>query len=215
MKFDNFPNHRILAFGDSNTYGYSPATDGRYGDMERWPRVLEQCMGSACTVIEEGLPGRTSVFEDPITEGLCGLDAIAPCMLSHMPLDTVVIMLGTNDTKERFGCNAGLIAMGIARLAKKALETPAWRGAPNLLVVCPTPIVPEYSQRIFYSAMGDGCAEKSAALAPALEPLVRELGCRFLDAGSVADVQCHQADGMHLTMESHAALARAVAAALA
>ena len=215
MKFDNFPRRRILAFGDSNTYGYDPATDGRYGDAERWPRVLEAALGPGATVIEEGLPGRTAVFDDPITEGLCGLAAIDPCMLSHMPLDTVVIMLGTNDTKERFGCNATLIAQGIARLAKKARETPAWRGAPDVLVVCPAPVEPAYAQRMFHGAMGDGCAEKAAALAEQLAPLARGLGCRFLDAGRVPGVVCHPLDGMHLTREAHAALGRAVAAALA
>lgn len=68
--------------------------------------------GAGWTVIEEGLPGRTAVFDDPVTEGLCGLSYLTPCMMSHAPLVHWVVMLGTNDTKERFGCNAYLIAPG-------------------------------------------------------------------------------------------------------
>jgi lysophospholipase L1-like esterase len=214
MKLADFPKRRILAFGDSNTYGYDPATDGRYGDSQRWPRVLEALLGEEYTVIEEGLPGRTGVFDDPITEGLSGLAYITPCMMSHAPLDTVVIMLGTNDTKERFGCNAGLIARGLGRLIKKAQTTEAWRGKPDVLVVCPTPIVPAYDHLMFASAMGRGCAEKSVELGAALEPIALAAGARFIDAGTLPGVEVHPLDGMHLTCEAHTALAQGLAAQL-
>jgi len=126
-------------------------------------------------VIEEGLPGRTAVFDDPVTEGLCGLSYLTPCMMSHAPLDTLVVMLGTNDTKERFGCNAYLIAQGIGRLLKKAADTDAWRDKPDILAVCPAPIVPAYESLVFRNALGGGCAEKAAALAQELEHSRSEL----------------------------------------
>ena len=211
MKYENFTKHRILAFGDSNTYGYNPDTNGRYGDDERWPRVLEKLLGEKFTVIEEGLPGRTSVFEDPITEGLCGLSSITPCMMSHAPLDTIIISLGTNDTKERFGCSAQLIAQGIGRLVQKALHTDAWRSRPDVLVVCPVPISPDYMNGVFYTVMGDGCDKKAASLAKALETQVVACGARFVDAGCFAEVCLHPLDGIHLTCESHKALAKILA----
>lgn len=46
-------------------------------------------------MIEEGLSGRTTSFDDPVFEGLSGLNAIYPCMMTHEPLDLVIIMLGT------------------------------------------------------------------------------------------------------------------------
>ena len=106
MDYENITERRILVFGDSNTYGYDPERDGRYGETERYPCRIQALLGPGWTVIEEGLPGRTAVFDDPVTEGLCGLSYLTPCMMSHAPLDTLVVMLGTNDTKERFGCNA-------------------------------------------------------------------------------------------------------------
>lgn len=210
MAYSNFPARRILAFGDSNTYGFDPETQERYADGERWPQILGQLLGTGCTVIEEGLSGRTAVFDDPIREGLCGLQYITPCMLSHAPLDTVILMLGTNDVKERFGCGAALVARGIARLARKAMETDAWRGAPDVLVVCPAPIDPLYSERMFGDTMGAGCAQKSAALAGFLRSEARACGARFADAGTFDGVALHPLDGMHLTRAAHAALAQAL-----
>ena len=123
MNYENIKERRVLCFGDSNTYGYDPVRDGRYGLEERYPTVVQSLLGSGWSVVEEGLPGRTAVFDDPITEGMNGLRVITPILMSHAPLDTVTIMLGTNDSKERFGCNSYLIAQGIVRLAKKALTT--------------------------------------------------------------------------------------------
>lgn len=212
MDFSANPERRILAFGDSNTYGYDPATDGRYGKQTRWPCRLQTLLGPDAVVIEEGLPGRTAVFDDPITEGLCGLDFITPLMASHAPLDTVIIMLGTNDTKARFGCAAPLLALGIVRLVKKALTSVGWRAVPDVLVVCPTPIVPEYATRMFGDTMGDGCDERAAALAAALQPLLAELpNVRFVDAAHFPGVETHPLDGVHLTAEAHLALANALA----
>ena len=99
MNYENMTRRRVLCFGDSNTYGYDPARDGRYGDDERYPMVLQDLLGDGWSVVEEGLPGRTAVFDDPITEGMNGLRVITPVLMSHAPLDTVTIMLGTNDSK--------------------------------------------------------------------------------------------------------------------
>ncbi|MEG0768412.1 MAG: GDSL-type esterase/lipase family protein [Ruthenibacterium sp.] len=214
MQYDNIAERRILIFGDSNTFGYDPAHDGRYGETERYPRRLQALLGAQYAVLEEGLCGRTAVFDDPLTEGLSGLAMLAPLMLSHAPLDTLVIMLGTNDTKERFGCNAHMIATGFARLLDKALGTPAWRGAPDILLVAPSPVVPAYRTLMFCDEMGVGCAEKSAALAGELALVAAAKGIRFLDAGDIPGVGVHPLDGMHLTREAHAALADALAAAL-
>lgn len=214
MPYGSFSKRRVLVFGDSNTFGFDTATMGRFGDEERYPRRLQALLGGGWTVIEEGLPGRTAVFDDPITEGLNGLALITPLMMSHAPLDTVVIMLGTNDAKERFGCNAHLIALGIVRLAQKAQHTPAWRGQPDVLVVAPAPIVPGYTQGVFYEAMGDGCDKRSAPLAEKLAPMAMAAGLRFLDAGRVPGVVTSPLDGMHLTKEAHAALAEALAGTL-
>ena len=91
----------IVCFGDSNTHGYcaDPAdcADGgdRFNEQERWTCLLQEKLGPDYRVLEEGLSGRTTVFDDPIHEGLRGLDDIFSCLMSHEPVDLLIIMLGT------------------------------------------------------------------------------------------------------------------------
>lgn len=110
---------RIVCFGDSNTWGLNAETMRRFPEEVRWPCLLQEKLGDEYQIIEEGLPGRTSVMDDPLLEGMNGMDYIVPCIKSHAPVELVIIMLGTNDTKERFGLTAHNIAQGITRLAKK------------------------------------------------------------------------------------------------
>ena len=133
----------IVCFGDSNTHGYRASNDSRYDEQERWTCLLQKQLGDDYLIIEEGLSGRTTCFPDPIHEGLSGLDYIYPCLMSHEPVDLLVIMLGTNDTKERFGASATCIALGLKRLiAKAASISDAWqmgfRNLPSLFLPrCP------------------------------------------------------------------------------
>ena len=56
----------VLCYGDSNTWGYSPIDGTRYARDVRWPGVLRNELGEGYLVIEEGLNGRTTVWDDPI-----------------------------------------------------------------------------------------------------------------------------------------------------
>jgi len=109
---------RILCYGDSNTWGCIPISAARYGEDIRWPGVLAGLLGAEYRIIEEGLNGRTTVFDDPLQEGRNGKTYLLPCLLSHRPLDVVVLMLGTNDMKQRYGLPAEDIARGAGVLAE-------------------------------------------------------------------------------------------------
>lgn len=202
----------IVCFGDSNTHGYKAVTNGRFDEDERWTRLLQAKLGEEYLVIEEGLSGRTTCFEDAIHEGLSGLNYIYPCLMSHEPVDLLVIMLGTNDTKERFGVSAACIALGMKRLVAKAKATvDAWAaGRPNILIVCPKNIDKEYEETPIALTMGRGCAEKSAGLAEEYRKIAELMGCAFFDANTVVTENNH-IDYMHLTDEGHRQLAEALA----
>lgn len=202
----------IVCFGDSNTHGYRASDDGRYDEQERWTCLLQKQLGDNYLIIEEGLSGRTTCFSDPIHEGLSGLDYIYPCLMSHEPVDLLVIMLGTNDTKERFGASAACIALGLKRLIAKAASTfDAWRtGRANILVVTPKSIDKRYEATQVGKTMGMGCAEKSEGLAQEFEGIASQMGCHYLDANTVVAEQNHY-DFMHLTKEGHQELADALA----
>lgn len=70
--------------------------------------------------IEEGLCGRTTVFQDELREGRRGLDMIGVTIEMHDPLDLVIIMLGTNDCKARYRASASMIAKGLEQVIRKA-----------------------------------------------------------------------------------------------
>lgn len=203
----------IVCFGDSNTHGYCAETNGRFDETERWTCLLQKKLGEEYLVLEEGLSGRTTCFEDPIYEGLNGLDYIFPCLMSHEPVDLLVIMLGTNDTKERFGVSAACIALGLKRLVEKAAAiTDCWRnGKANILIVTPQNIAPAYQDTEVGETMGRGCAEKSENLAAEYEKIAELTGCHYLDANAVLTAAPNEIDYMHLTAEGHSQLAQALA----
>lgn len=198
----------IVCFGDSNTHGYCAETGGRFSEKERWPRVLQQQLGDEYLIIEEGLSGRTTVFEDPLFEGLNGLNAIFHCLMSHEPVDLLIIMLGTNDVKERFSVNEANIAKGMTRLVQKAQSLKdAWNGAPNILIISPGNIEKGYEDTAVGIEMGKGCAEKSEQLAAYYEEVAKNCGCHFLDANTISHLKMSPKDCMHLSLKGHAALA--------
>ena len=205
----------IICFGDSNTHGYCAepfdcADRGtRFNEDERWTCLLQKHLGPEFLVIEEGLGGRTTVFEDPLTEGLCGLDVIFPTLMSHEPVDLLIVMLGTNDTKERFGCTAECISVGLERLIVKAQNTECWASDPNILLIAPPHILDGLYDGPFGGIMGAGCPEKSRELAKHYEAVAHRRGCAFLDAEGIAEF--NRTDCMHLTRRGHAALAEKLA----
>lgn len=202
----------IVCFGDSNTHGYCAETNGRFDEMKRWTGLLQKKLGEEYLICEEGLNGRTSSFQDPLSEGLAGLDYILPCLLSHEPVDLLILMLGTNDTKERFSVSPECIVQGLRRVVEKAANAGCWRGGKsNILIVTPQNIGREYAKTACAATMGRGCAEKSEQLAPLYQALAEEMGCHYLDANSVVKDGPNHVDYMHLTETGHAQLAEALA----
>ena len=208
----------IVCFGDSNTHGYcaDPAdcADGalrRFNEAERWTCRLQAALGADYLVLEEGLPGRTTVFQDPLNEGLSAIDYIVPCLKSHEPVSLLVIMLGTNDTKERFGVSAPCIALGMERLVRKAKAVDCWGpdSKPNILIIAPPAIDPRMELSPVGGCMGAGCAAKSRELPALLRATAQLLSVHFLDAG---DCEFNLIDYMHLTQAGHACLAEKLAA---
>ena len=202
----------IVCFGDSNTHGYcadpADSADGgsRYNEDERWTCLLQKALGDDVLVLEEGLSGRTTVFRDPLHESMSGLDAIFATLMCHEPVDLLIIMLGTNDTKERLGANAACIGLGMERLILKAKSVPAWRGGvPRILVISPPHIGEGLYARPEGEPMGKGCPEKSRELAGHLAAAAARQDCLFLDAEGKAEF--NRLDCMHLTRKGHRQLA--------
>jgi lysophospholipase L1-like esterase len=133
----------IVCYGDSNTYGYDAATAGRFPPDVRWPGVLRRELGAEFEVIEEGLNGRTTIWDDPFVDGRNGRNYLGPCLQSHAPIDVVVIMLGTNDLKAFFRVSAAEIASGAGALVGIVQTSRAGPGGgePLVLLIAPPPFV--------------------------------------------------------------------------
>ena len=200
----------ILCYGDSNTYGLSPewihGAPGRHDINTRWTGLLQKKLGSEYRIIEEGLNGRTTVFQDPTDPGRCGLDFIKVAVDTHLPLDLVIIMLGTNDCKKIFNASPMEIANGIGLLAKTVLNPYNYSlfPAPKVLIVAPAPLG-EISAS-FEGGMFDASSlDKSRKLAGAYKPVADMLGCEFLDLAPYAETAPFE--GIHLTAEAHSKVA--------
>lgn len=205
----------ILCYGDSNTWGADPSWTinpeghGRFPRDIRWPGVLELELGDGYRVIEEGLKGRTTVWKDPI-EGahLDGSAYLLPCLESHQPLDLVVLMLGTNDLKNRFSLSATDIAKGASRLAGTILSsnTGSSEATPKVLLVAPPPL----GELTDFAEMFEGAEQKSRNLSKYYRQFAKQIGCAFLDASGV--IISSDIDGIHFEASEHAKLGEAVAA---
>jgi lysophospholipase L1-like esterase len=201
----------VLCYGDSNTHGYdcSAIAGGRFPRDIRWPGVLAAGLGPGQQVIEEGLNGRTTIWDDPFHPGRNGLAYLGPCLETHAPVDVVVIMLGTNDTKTIFERTAAEIASGVAVLVDVVLSSGAGPAgaAPEVLLVAP-PAPGEVTERSELWGFG-GARAKGLELARLYATVAAMREIRFLDAGELAEVD--PGDGVHLTPAGHAALGAAVA----
>jgi lysophospholipase L1-like esterase len=169
----------ILCFGDSNTYGFIAGSGGRYDENTRWTRLLQKKLGSSYYVIEEGLNGRTTVFDDPEKKFMNGSEYLEMCIATHRPIDLVIVMLGTNDTKERYHAEPSDIARGMERLVKILRDPSVYHK--EVLIVSPIHI----SESILKSEYCDSFhglegMEKSKRLAVEYKRLAKEYHCSFL-----------------------------------
>jgi lysophospholipase L1-like esterase len=203
----------IVCFGDSNTHGYISKGYGRFTEKERWTCLLQEYLGDGYAIKEEGLSGRTTVFEDPIEEGLNALPYMYPCLMSHEPVDLLIIMLGSNDVKQRYAASPQNIAGGMERLIKKAKNTKeAFRdGKPNILLMVPPAMEEGYGTIYVNGEDGALCIQKSRALAALYEGVAKRQECHFLDAGAVEGVTMNKIDFMHISLDGHKKLAEKLA----
>ena len=197
----------VLCYGDSNTWGFDPATRARFAPDVRWTGVLAKRLGSGYRVIEEGLNGRTTRWDDPIEPDRNGLAYLRPCVESHQPLELIVIMLGTNDLKQRFGLSASDIAQsaaGVAEMAHRYAHTLADAHA-RVLLVAP----PAVTHLTDMDQMFAGAGEKSRQFSHYYRLFASRRHLEFFDAASVAAPS--DVDGVHFDADGHRALGDALA----
>jgi len=194
---------RILCFGDSNTWGYSPVNGTRFPSDIRWTGVLQKTLGASYRVIEEGLNGRTTFINEEGEDARpfrSGSDVLPFLLESHRPLDLVTIMLGTNDLKVEFDLSVEEIAQGVKSLCEMVLNSEYLAdNPPQILLISPTligsTIMPDEEQ--FF----EQAREKSLQFAKHYEKVAADLGVHFLDAAKI--VEPSEGEGVHWDADQH------------
>lgn len=198
----------ILCYGDSNTHGANPS-GGRWPRYERWTGILQKKLGDEFYVIEEGCGGRTTVMEDYLEPDKNGRTYLPVALRTHRPLDMVIIMLGTNDMKQRFNLLPVDIAYGAAELGKlvESYDYDLGYQTPKVLLVSPIELGGGIENSIF-TGFASSAVEVSRQLAFYYEKQAKKHGWLYLDAASVAEPS--DKDMLHMEKESHLALANAL-----
>ena len=202
----------VLCYGDANTWGCVPIESmdniQRFSREERWTGVLQKHLGDDYYVIEEGCPARTTVWDDPIEGDKNGKSHLRHILSSHQPLDLVMILLGTNDLKARFGVRAYDIALSAGTLVSMVRDQFFYLGeTPQVLLLAPPPVydeLPEFFEEIFY-----GAQEKSKKFGQYFKQVAEDHQCGFLDTGTV--ITSSEVDAIHFDINAHTNLANALA----
>ena len=202
---------RILVFGDSNSWGYTDQDNGQRYD-KRWPILLNEQLiqkGFNIKILEDCLPGRTTNIDDP-QDGihLNGAKVLKSSLLSHSPIDLVLLMLGTNDLKVRFQRTADNIADGIKELVQIVLDTNSglggWHDAnkSNLAVICPPTLGEKsYDPKWINFKEWEGGLEKSTELHFSFEKVCSQMGVHLIDANEFC--QSSSIDPIHWSKKMH------------
>ena len=199
---------RILCIGDSNTWGYNPANGLRFHN--RWTKVLSSLMPDN-EIIEEGLNGRTLLSPDPFTPERLGISALRILLMTHKPVDRIIIMLGTNELKDYYNSSADYIAEGIEQFIQTIQDATLWQrfNIPQILVISPVLIREEllYGNCPF-SDFNETSLEQSKLMAATISQVCSRYNVDFMNAADYAEASL--TDCIHLDEANHSKLAHAI-----
>lgn len=195
----------MLIYGDSLVYGLVPGEHRRYSKDERWTGLLNRFLTHEWEVIEEGLRSRTLEGENPFYPNRDGSAQFGPILASHLPLDFVVIALGTNDCMPALNKSARQIAESFRLYHELTKE---WSQAchfetPRLIFMSP----PALDRDILDAEVKgryNGAYKKSLTLPAEIKKIADELAVLFFDASQIQPIS---KDGVHLGIESNTRLA--------
>ena len=207
---------RILCYGDSNTWGHDPENGARrVSDEYRWGQVLQQKLGTEYCVIEEGLCGRRTagdgVLNLPENRGWDGYEYFLPCIRSHVPLELVIIMIGTNDMQIPFDLQPEYTGEMLGKYIEAIEEVARLRdiAVPSVLLISPIAIDPAITENeTFNEIFGAQSLPKSAKLAGIIEAVAKKYNVHYLRAEDYA--KASKADGLHMNAENHKLVGEAV-----
>ncbi|MBQ1326719.1 MAG: arylesterase [Eubacterium sp.] len=195
--------NQILCFGDSNTWGYDPITKQRFSTGIRWTgRLRDKLSEQNIKVLEDGLCGRTTVYEDETRPGRKGIDSIREVFNKKNDIDAVVIMLGTNDCKTYNRSSAVSIANGMNDCLDIVLEHV---DAKNVLLLSPIHLGKYVWHEGYDIEFCKDSVEVSKGLKEEYKKIAEKRGVNFLSASDY--VVPSREDQEHINELGHKVLA--------
>ncbi|MGN0316751.1 MAG: GDSL-type esterase/lipase family protein [Lachnospira sp.] len=196
----------ILCFGDSNTWGYDPETKGRFPWGVRWTSILQERLGrDNYNILEEGLCGRTTVFEDETRPGRKGIETIREIFDSRLPIDQVIVMLGTNDCKKYNNTTSKEIASGV----ESCLDIILSHVNPiKVLLISPILLGEDVWKKEFDPEFSKNSVAVSKELKKAYSKIAEKRGVNFMAASDFCLPS--KIDQEHLNQSDHRILADAI-----
>lgn len=189
----------IVIYGDSNTYGYAP--DGTRYNI-RYGLVLQRLLGDDFIVFEEGVIGRTTIFDDERT-GRKAMDTVDNDLSKYEQIDLLLIMLGTNDFKYKNTRLLSEVEYGMNSLIKKIKS---FKNVKQILLISPILLAKNIEELDFNFDHNSYIISECSYLV--YKSLAKKHNLYFFDAKNVAFAG---SDGEHFTLESHISLGNALA----
>lgn len=196
----------ILCFGDSNTWGYNPETKDRYPREIRWTGLLQDKFSKESVhIIEQGLCGRTTVFEDKTRPNRKGINTLKEIFDTEENIDSVVLMLGTNDCKTYYGNSEHEIADGVDACLDVILQHVLPK---KILLISPITLGDNVWKKEFDPEFNNASVQVSKKLKKAYENVAKDRKVNFLAASEYAYPS--EADQEHMDVLGHSSLADAI-----
>lgn len=189
---------QLLCFGDSNTWGLIPKTHERYSWGIRWTSILQEKLNERdFRVLEEGLCGRTTIFDDAYRKNRNGLESLPEILESSCP-DAAIIMLGTNDCKSYYNSNPYKIAKGLGLCIDELLK---FISAKNIIIVSPIHLGNEVWKKEYDPEFDEHSVEISQNLFTEYKKIADKKGVNIISAADY--IQPSSKDQEHFTQEGH------------
>lgn len=196
---------KILCFGDSNTWGYNPADATRFGEGIRWTSILQGKLAKEVEIIEEGLCGRTTIFEDKDRPNRKGVDSLEQIFRNLEHIDSVILMLGTNDCKSFYNTTEKKIVAGIEECLNIVLKHVP---PENILLISPIHLGKDVWRKEYDPEFDERSVKISYRLKKEYKRLADNKKVRFLAASDYVEPSC--VDQEHLDGKAHAIFADVV-----
>lgn len=199
---------RIVCYGDSNTWGFIGGLRTRFDEDTRWTGRLQHMLGSDYAVVEAGLNGRTTVYDNPFNPPGNGYAHMKPILLSAAPVDLLILMLGTNDFQTNIASSALDTARAVQFMLAEAKKMGAERPGSDLKVLLIAPAAMDsirLERRFPLDSIDETGIRSSRELAPLLREVAELNGYPFIDANDY--IRPGEADGTHWDAAGHSKMA--------